>query len=179
MAVWIPPATIPTGNPLPSSAWNNLAEDTLFLYQAPFLSITPSAAFPIGTGGYTPVGDSAIPMNTTFSNYGWTVTGGATAVCPLSGVYHFSLRVGFGNADAGGGFCLLFHNGQSIIFGSTTLLFPTFPGGIVSQSVGSGILPCNAGDTFFLAALQNSGGDVNLAPGSAQTALEAFFVGSL
>lgn len=174
MASWTPPTTLPVGAPLPSTAFNNLANDTLFLYQRPFASFSDGTGTPVGSGG-----DTIVQLGgTSFNNYGVSLINGNTAILPLAGVWQFNFRVGFGTALAGGGWAILFHNGTSTIFGSWTSLFASTADGF-AQSTGSGILPCNAGDQVFLACFQNSGGDVNCQAGSGQTALEMYFVGSL
>lgn len=173
MASWIPPTILPASSPLPSTAYNNLANDTTFLWQKSFCSYYDSVGTPVGSGG-----DTIVQLGgTAFVNYGFSLINGNTVVIPVSGIYQFNFRVGMGTtANNGAMNSILFHNGNAIIFGSTCPLYTT---NALNQSVGCGLLPCNANDEVFLAVLQNSGGDINCQSGSAQTALESCLVGSL
>jgi len=173
MASWNPPQTLAAGVPLPSAYYNTVVNNELFLYERPYISVYDSVGTSIPPGGDTVVGLAG----TTFSNYGWSITDNTLTV-PISGLAQISMRVGFtpSEAGSGGGFCILFHNGNAIIFGSWC---PFLTSNIISQSVGGGLLPLNQGDGLFLACYQSTAGDVNTMTGSAQTALEVVILGSL
>lgn len=170
MATWTAPIPISTGAPIPSTSFNASWNNTEFLYQSPYASYSPAAGIPCISG----INVQVVLSVNNFSGYGMSLSGGDIIV-PLTGIYQINYRIGYFGASVGGGYSQVYLNGGAILYGS----WATFNGATILQSNGAGILPCNAGDALQLVAFQNSGGTVNTAATSAQTALEVFFVGSV
>lgn len=170
MASWTNPTILTTGAPLPSTAYNDVANNTTFLYQKPYASYSTSSGIPCASGANVQV---VLSINN-FSGYGMSLSTGDIIV-PLAGIYQINYRIGYFGASVGGGYSQVYLNGGAILYGS----WATFDGATILQSNGAGLLPCAVGDALQLVAFQNSGSTVNTATTSAQTALEVFFVGSV
>lgn len=169
MASWTPPTILPADSVLSSPDYNAVANNTTFLYQAPYASWSPSSPPSIPTSGNTQV-----PLDTeNYGGYGFSISTG-DIICPLTGVYQVNFRIAYSGASVGGGFAQVFLNGSSTLWGS----WVSFDGATALQSAGAGLLPISAGGALQLVGFQNSGITATTTINFAQTAIDVFFVGS-
>jgi len=169
MASWTSPTVHATGDTLSVSDWNNLANDAIFLYQAPYGFYYNSVATSLPNNTVTQVTLGGIEA----SNYGFAISSN-NAVVPLAGVY----AVSFSSQPASSSGVVLtemWHNGSNAAAGSSSPAQGATSGGL---SAGSTVLKCAASDTLGLYGFQNSGSTVSTTNNSAATYLRAFFVGS-
>jgi hypothetical protein len=170
MATWQPPSTLTVGSPLPSSYWNVVANNEVFLYQAPYglfyntvsTSCENNASEQVSLGGATA------------SNYSMMVSSN-NVVVPITGIYHVDFGIQLASSGVGGQFFSgAGQNSGLVLVGSSP------PGTLAApQSNGSGLISCQAGDALYLAILNNTGGTVYTNPGPTITYLHVNFIGSV
>jgi hypothetical protein len=112
MASWTTPVTHSEGEDLAVTDWNGVANNTTFLYQAPYImaynssstSLTNSTNVQLTLGGLTA------------SGYGWTVSSN-NIVPPLTGIYSIAFSV---QGAQGSGFLQssIYHNGTQVLTGN-------------------------------------------------------------
>ena len=172
MASWTIPTTYVTGSTLSVSAWNALANDALFLYQAPYISAYNSSATSLVNNTNTQV---ALSITTEYANYGFGVTSNNVVIpSAVTGVYMTMFGVG-AVAASGSLYGYITQNSTAKAYGSVS----TLNSSTGAASTGSKVLKCTASDTIGLFALQNSGGAVNTSATSANTYLSMAFIGSV
>ena len=89
MAAWTTPITYPTGDSLQVSAWNGVANDETFLYQAPYGLYYNSVSQSITNNVQTTVTLGGIEAQ----NYGFSISSNTVSV-PLTGIYMTYFCVG-------------------------------------------------------------------------------------
>ena len=166
MASWNTPTTYATGDILSSGSWNVVANNEIFLYQAPYGLYYNASSSSLATGLY-----SQITMGgQTAAAYGFTCPSPYNnVVVPLTGLYMTSWNVKTSAQVS----TILYKNGIGFRYGTNSGNAAPWSSG------GSSIINMIAGETFALFAYQASGGAVNTATGAINTRLESFFVGSL
>lgn len=165
MASWTPPVTLPAGNPLPSTDYNALANDVLFLYQRPYFAGYDAVGQSIPSGTITTIGMTGVY----WSGYGMVVSA-ELLVVPLTGIYYVSGTV-WGAAAAGTIDALINVNGNVNVVRSRASLNAGFTGVTTS-----GVVSLNAGNFLGLSCYQDSGTTVVMA--TATTTMSAFFLGA-
>ena len=171
MASWTTPTIFATGDILDVASANVWSNNETFLYQAPYIYAYDSGGTSCGSGGGTQVNLGA----TYASGYGFSISDN-TVVAPIAGVYAVSFTVTFssGAGTPGGvGYISAGVAGPVNLMGSQVASYTAFPG-----SSGSGIIPCSAGDSFYVVANNQSGSTLTTLTGS-QTYITAVFIGSL
>lgn len=169
MAVWLPPTTYSTGNPLPATSWNVVANDVLFLYQAPYAisgNTTPTSL--VANTGTT------IPITTVTSNYGFSISSGGFEI-PINGVYHADFSCADGDTGSGIITPILSVNGGVVLFGQGGVNGNT---GFGATGHGSGTISVMAGEIVVLGAIQTNGATQTSISNPLVTFLHLYFVGS-
>ena len=175
MAAWVTPTTHATGDVLSVSDWNAVANNEIFLYQAPYGMYYNSASVSVSTGVLTKVTLDGV----TAAAYGASVSSG-WANFSTYGMYHVSGTV---TMQAGAGAASNYlnaqvkNNGAVVFIGNSNNPNSTFPASTVS-----GIATYISGQTgnngIGLQVIQNSGSTMFTSPVEVQTYLHAFFIGS-
>jgi hypothetical protein len=172
MASWTAPVTYATGDILAVTSWNGLANNSTFLYQAPYgLYYNTTAITAQTSNNYIRVPTTA----TTNSGYGYSVSSGSVVV-PLTGMY-----LATGNVTVTGNSTSTYSQGAAIYQGSTiraAYRASLASGTPTASASGSTVISCTAADTLNLFYLYN--GTTAAAPltGATQTYLYSFFIGS-
>ncbi len=171
MASYTNPILHATGDDLAVTDYNGVANNTTFLYQAPYCSYYNRSSTSVTTTTFTQVSLGG----TTASGYGFSVSSN-NAIVPLTGTYHVDFSVGIAELrnDVTVIISALYQNGTSVANGSTA----AFNNVYYSSSAGSTTIKCTAGDTLGLWVTQTSGGTFGTVNDALQTYLAAFFVGS-
>lgn len=160
------------GDVLATTDWNGLANNTVFLYQAPYSLIFNSVTTSLTNGVHAQITLGGL----TASGYGFSVASN-NAVVPLAGIYFCSFSVELSSSVGSGNNELIpavKQNGTGAINGSVTATYANNPG-----AAGSGLLKCSAGDTLGLDAIQTSGSTMSTTTGASATFMHTFFVGSV
>ena len=169
MASWTTPTTHATGDILSVSDWNAVANNEIFLYQAPYCKYYNSVLTAIGLTTAVTLG------GTSFVNYGFSVSSN-TVVAPLTGTYYVSGLVTF-NGGAGTATTTvatqISQNGTRIHYGNSNPSNVGFP-----SSTAQGVASATAGNYWTLQANNTSGSTLNTLPGADTTNFTAFFIGS-
>lgn len=166
MAIWTTPTIHATGDILSVSDWNGVANNSVFLYQAPYGLYWNYTATSIANAAWTQVGLTAVEA----SDYGMSLTSN-NAVVPLTGIYQVVFGAGLASVTT---------NTSSGIYqnGAITRLGTESGNAYYPNSSGAALISCNAGDTVGLWAYQQSGGAVNTNNLSTVSFLQVAFVGS-
>lgn len=172
MATWTAPTTHATADNLAVADWNALANDAIFLYQAPYAMYYNSVATSLTNGVFTQVSLGGVID----SNYGFSVATDS-AIVPISGIYSVSAAVEITLASAAVLQVAIYKNATNVGQARTVLPAASTPG-VLGLPI-SIVVPCNAGDAIALYAFQNSGGAVNTDIGAVFTFLNLAFMGSL
>lgn len=171
MAVFTPVASLATGDDLPVTSFDAVAQNTLFNYQTPYLSCFDN----VGTTLTSGVAASVNLGGTTRNAYGYILSGGE-AIVPLAGAYFcgFCAQAVSGTGSAADIFVATATiNGVTFAAGSTA---NTQMGTVLSS--GTGIITANAGDGFGLTVSQNSGSTLTTTVSNTGTYLTLIFIGS-
>ena len=168
MALWTTPTTYATGNTLSVTAWNALANNATFLYQAPYASYYNSSATSLANGSGTQV----TLGGTEYSNYSFSVSSN-NVIVPLTGIFVAMFAVG-AVASSGPLYAYINQNGTTEANGAVSTLNAT-SGGI---STGSKVLKCTISDTIGLYGNQTSGGSINTSNAADNTYVSMAFIGS-
>lgn len=182
MASWTPPTTHATGDILAVSDWNAVANNEVFLYDAPYGMYYNSVGVACASDTLTQV----TLGGTTAAGYGFAVSSN-DVVLPLAGVYTVSFSVGFPQASGGGFMWGLIQQipsggaGTTIVQGVRVAM--PLSGSAYSPSTGvsngSGLIYAAAGDKIRLFARQTSFASLTTQAVASQTFIHIAFVGSL
>lgn len=169
MASWVTPTIHVTGDDFSVTDNNTLATNEIFLYQAPACNVYNSVATSLPNATI----ESVTLGGTTYSAYGFSVTGGNTVVFPLAGNYwvmgQVYLSMTSGYCDVG-----LYQNGSLVLTG-------------IASAGAAGVLAVNtsgvvnfpaAGGAMSMLCTQTSGATVTTNTGAGLTFFSAFFIGS-
>jgi hypothetical protein len=166
MAIWTTPTIHATGDILSVSDWNGVANNSVFLYQAPYGLYWNYTSTSLATTAWTQVGLTAVEA----SDYGMSLTSN-NAVVPLTGIYQVAFGVGLATGTTQMT-ASIYQNGAITRYGTES------GGAYAPSSSGASLVSCNAGDTIGLWAYQQSGGAVNTNNLSTVSFLQVAFVGS-
>lgn len=171
MASWISPTIHATFDVFAVTDYNTLANNEIFLYQAPYAMYYNSVSVSLTTGTQTQI----TLGGTTATNYGFSLSSN-NLILPLTGLYCTMFA---GQVGTSGGSVTTFvesmveYNGAIIINGSVTSSDTA-----AAQSTGSGLFLGTAGATLGLFMKQTSGGTLMTNAVPQNTFIHAFFVGS-
>jgi len=169
MASWSPPTIHATGDDFSITDNNTLANNETFLYQRPVCNYFNSVA--------TSLPDSTITSvtlgGTTYTAYGFSVTGGTTIVFPLAGNYWVTGQV-FINISSG--YCQmgLYQNGSQVM--ESTVAGPS--AAVVTCNVSGALNFPTASGTLSMLVTQTSGSTVPTANSAVLTYVSAAYIGS-
>jgi hypothetical protein len=174
MATWTNPTTFTAGQPLSLAAYNAVANNETFLYQAPYAAYFDNTGTACAADTLTLVTLSG----TTASGYGFSVSSNKV-VLPLTGIYTVSFSVAFPNNTGGYMWGLIQQNGTTIIQSTRASIIPS-GGSNPNNTVcsGSGIIKGTANDQIGLYARQTSFVSLTTTASASQTFIHLTFVGS-
>ena len=166
MAAWTTPITYPTGDSLEVSAWNGVANDETFLYQAPYGLYYNSVSQGITVNTQTQITLGGLEAQ----NYGFSISSNTVAV-PLTGIYmtYFGVRVNVNNLLTSSVLVNGYRNARSSTVSGT---------GYVPTATGSSLLYLDRGATLNLSAYCGTTSTTTTA-NKQVTYLHAYFVGSV
>jgi hypothetical protein len=169
LTAWTAPVVHAVGDILALNDWNNLANDTLFLYQGAYALVFNSSGTTLsGTPTQVTLG------GTTALGYNFSVSSN-NLVVPLTGLYQVEGTVTHA-ANSGSSTeytaAYAYHNGSEVLSGGVSPTYTTYAG-----SAFSGLVLASANDTIGLWAFSSQSG-ATTETGAGNTYLHAFFVGS-
>lgn len=171
MAAWTNPKTINTNDPAPASDWNTYIRDnSLFLYQPPFMAVYKSTPQSVASGAVTLVTWDTVLVDSTptpqfnATNSAW--------VCRHAGWYEFEVVVGWATVSATDNRLLeIRHNGARHRLISFTSII-----GLATYLTGSKRLLCAVSDTVDVLVFQNSGANLDTASGTEGARFSALLI---
>lgn len=167
MASFTAPTIHVTGDDLPVTDYNAVANNTTFLYQAPY-----AYAYNSGNVSVPDITATKITLDTfLFSGYGWSISSN-NLIVPLTGIYQTSSAVFL---STGTGFVIVYLS----LNGSTSLASVVQTTASGATAAVSGLVKCTAGDALSLVTQQSSGSETTLVSAVGLTFLNVSFVGSV
>jgi methyl coenzyme M reductase beta subunit len=174
MASWTNPTTKAVGDVLSAANWNAVANNTTFLYQAPYGLYYNSVAMP----NQTSLTFQQVTLGgTTGSAYGFSVSSNNVNV-PLAGIYAVSANVTVNGASTNAYIqqTAIYHNGGAVAYFRSEQL----QGFYDVSTAGSAVVSCAAStDTIALYYAYNGTTAANPDNSATNTFIHTYFVGSL
>lgn len=158
-----------TADALAVGDYNTVANNTLALWQKPYIMAYNSVITALTSGVFTQVTLGGL----TASGYGFSVSSN-NIVVPLTGIYSVQFAITAVPATTSVLESACYHNGSFAIAGSG----PANISGVNMVAAGGGLISCTASDTLALEGFQGTGSPLNTVVGATNTFLHVTFMGS-